>query len=258
MREAIQFTPVGALFDVDDTLLDNFPTEHQHGLHEYARLLAMREIGDKYGIPGLSNLSEDQNRTVLKRANEHSIEGNTWQLFYELGLVESREIDHSDSLLKEVTERKHRLYEPVLREFGAPLPRALEFIKAIYVLTNGKIAIASGARGKDVGIFLQMSGMSALFEDERVISREKFVRAKPHPESFETAFSTLGLSDSERSKVLAFEDDPKGVISAKNAGLFVCAITSRFDEKTLMTGKYKPDLVRESYVDFAIALGIDL
>ncbi|QQS20278.1 HAD family phosphatase [Candidatus Saccharibacteria bacterium] len=256
MSDTFDSQPLGAIFDVDDTLLDNYPKQHKYGLHEYARLLAMREIGNKYGLRQLAELSEEQNRTVLARAYEHSIEGNIWQLFYEFGLVGTPIIEHEHALLREVAVRKHELYEPVLREFGAPLPKAVEFVRAVYVLTNGKIAIASGARRADVAAFLQMSGMEALFENRRVIAREDFAQAKPNPESFEKAFQSLDLPDKQRGLVLAFEDDPKGVTSAKQAGLCVCAITSRFDRTALLNGECAPDLIRESYVDFATTLGI--
>lgn len=258
MPQMIDFTPKGAIFDVDDTLLDNYPKTHNLGLHEHARLLALREIGERHDIAALAEVSEEQNRTVIQRAVEHSIEGGTWQLFYELGMVDSPTIDHGNQLLKEVAARKHELYEPIMCEFGAPLPKAIEFVKAMYVLTDGRIAIASGAQRADVRAFLRMSGMEALFEGRRVITREDFGRAKPDPESFETAFQTLGLPDEDRSAVLAFEDDPKGVTSAKQAGLYVCAITSRFTDAELVSHEHKPDLVQASYVAFAATLGITL
>lgn len=145
-----------------------------------------------------------------------------------------------------------------MQEFGAPLPKAVEFVKAMYVLTGGRIAIASGAQKSNVRSFLETSGMYELFLDERVITRQDFAKAKPDPESFETAFQTLGVADTDRAHVLAFEDDPKGVESAKRAGLYVCGITSRYDAKGLARNGYEPDLVRDNYVDFAEALGIKL
>ncbi|PID30678.1 hypothetical protein CSA80_04555 [Candidatus Saccharibacteria bacterium] len=254
----LTFCPLGAIFDVDDTLLDNYAGHLGKNLHEHARLLAVREIGQKYRISGLVEVSDEQNKAAISRASEHSIEGSVWQLMYEVGLVDSPAVDHDNALLKEIAARKRELYEPVLREFGAPLPRALEFVKAMYVLTDSKIAIASGADKHNVQAFLQTSGMSTVFEERRVIARQDFVRAKPDPESFEMAFQTLALADSDRGRVLAFEDDPKGVAAAKRAGLYVCAITSRFSEAELMKAEIVPDMVHGSYADFADSLGIVL
>jgi beta-phosphoglucomutase-like phosphatase (HAD superfamily) len=66
------------------------------------------------------------------------------------------------------------------------------------------------------------------------------------------------LADENRLQVLAFEDDPKGIASAKQAGLYVCGITSRFAPEGLETAGYSPDIIRDSFVDFAVALGISL
>ena len=258
VQTELSFHPRGAIFDVDDTLLDNYPKSHSLGLHEYARLLALREVGEKYGIRELTETTEEHNKHVIQRAREHSIEGGIWQLFYELGLVQSPVIDHKHALLQEIAQRKHELYEPVLREFGTPLPQAVEFVKAVYVLTDGKIAIASGAQRDDVWAFLRMTKLDTLFEEQRVITRQDFTHAKPNPESFEAAFGTLGLADEDRAQVLAFEDDPKGVVSAKAAGLYVCGITSRYDAGGLARDGSAPDLVRGSYVEFAASLGITL
>ncbi len=258
MSDMLPFQPLGAIFDIDDTLLDNYPKTHNLGLHEYARLLALREVGEKYGITELAETTEEHNKHVIQRAREHSIEGGIWQLFYELGMVQTPEIDHKHTLLREIAQRKHELYEPVLHEFGAPLPMAVEFVKAVYVLTDGAIAIASGAQRADVWAFLRMTKLDTLFAEHRVITRQDFVHAKPDPESFESAFVTLGLADENRSQVLAFEDDPKGIASAKQAGLYVCGITSRFAPEGLATADYQPDIIRDSYVDFATALGITM
>jgi beta-phosphoglucomutase-like phosphatase (HAD superfamily) len=103
-----------------------------------------------------------------------------------------------------------------------------------------------------------MTELDTLFAEHRVITRQDFMHAKPDPGSFETAFVTLGLADENRAQVLAFEDDPKGIASAKQAGLYVCGITSRFAPEGLATADYQPDIIRDSYVDFATALGITM
>ena len=254
----LEFIPKGAIFDIDDTLLDNYPKTHTHGLHEYARLLALREIGRERNIPLLAEIDEAQNKAVIQRAREHSIEGSVWQLFWELGMVQSEEIDRGHVLLQDVATRKHTLYGPILREYGTPLPGAVEFVQAMHDATKGKIAVASGARGEDVQVFLQMSKLTEAFRPEHVVAREDFVRAKPDPEAFETAFQRLCLPDACRSQVLAFEDDPKGVVSAKKAGLYVCAITSRFGEEVFANSPHPPDLIQNSYTAFATIFGLDL
>lgn len=255
---AIGFVPAGVIFDVDDTLLDNYPSTSDLGLHEQARLHALREVGEEHGIATLATVSREINRDVIKRSKEHTIYGSIWQLFYELGIVESDTIDHSDTLLNEIAARKHALYDPVLKEFGVPLPQAVEFVKAVYVLTDGRIAIASGAQHSNVIAFLEMTGLGGYFLPERIICHQHISRAKPDPEPFDLAFKTLGLPDHERGRVVAFEDDPKGITSAKAAGLYAAAITSRFDRQYLSAYDPTPDIIRANYVEFAEAFGITL
>ena len=136
------------------------------------------------------------------------------------------------------------------------LREGVEFIAA--EIERLEAAAASGAQRDDVWAFLRMTKLDTLFEEQRVITRQDFTHAKPNPESFEAAFGTLGLADEDRAQVLAFEDDPKGVVSAKAAGLYVCGITSRYDAGGLARDGSAPDLVRGSYVEFAASLGITL
>lgn len=254
----IDFVPAGVIFDVDDTLLDNYPSQADLGLHERARLFALREVGKKFGVPALVHVDREVNRDVIKRAKEHTVEGGVWQLFYELGIVRSDEIDYNNDMLKAVTTCKNELYAPMLLEFGAPLPKAVEFVKAVYMLTDGKIAIASGAQHRSIVTFLTMTGLSDYFLPERIICHHNISRAKPDPEAFDLAFKTLGLPNFNRSRVVAFEDDPKGITSAKAAGLYTAAITSRFDRHYLSAHNPAPDMIRANYVEFAEAFGITL
>lgn len=254
----VDFVPRGAIFDMDDTLLNNYPVEGGMGLHERARFFAIKEVGQRHNITELIKTTEEQNKHVIRRATEHSVEGSIWQLFYELGLVKDRKIDYTNPLLREIASRKHDLYEPILAEFGAPFPQAVEFVQAMYVLTDGKIAIASGAKRRDILVFLKITGLDTYFLPERIFSRDDFERSKPDPESFSLAFTSLSLSDEDRARVVAFEDDPKGIESAKAASLFACGITTRYGKTDLMQNVPVPDIIGESYVDFAGAFGITL
>ena len=256
--QGIGFVPLGIIFDVDDTLLDNHPPESELGLHELARLLALREVGEKHGFATLATVERELNRAIVKRSKEHTTDGHIWQVLYELGLVESDTIDHSNVLLSEIATRKHELYDPVLKEFGAPLPKAIEFVKAVYILTGGRIAIASGAQYSNVITFLEMTGLIDYFLPERIICYQHIAHAKPDPEAFDLAFKTLGLPDSARAQVVAFEDEPKGITSAKGAGLYAAAITTRYDRSDLELCDPAPDIIRSSYIEFANAFGITL
>jgi len=72
------------------------------------------------------------------------------------------------------------------------------------------------------------------------------------------AFAKLGLSESDRGQVCAFEDDPRGIMAAKAAGLFTCAITTRYSREHLAALEVAPDLIADSYLEFAGHFGLDL
>jgi beta-phosphoglucomutase-like phosphatase (HAD superfamily) len=149
-------------------------------------------------------------------------------------------------------EIKNRTYGELLAQFGVPYVGAVEFVKdlsAQYNLADYN-AIASTATGVDVRTFLGMTGLKSLFPDNHIIALEDVTHPKPHPEAFDKAFLSLNLPDEARPNVLAFEDDPRGMLSAKKAGLTVCAITTRYSRKFLNSIEIRPDFIADSFAEF--------
>jgi beta-phosphoglucomutase-like phosphatase (HAD superfamily) len=240
----------GAIFDVDDTLLDNHPGGAAHGLHERSRLAAIREAGRRHHIPELEHFSEQANLRVFLDAKVHSIEGAVWQTFLVTGLQTNPDLDPTNPLVQEIVALKNDYHEDVLREHGRSVPGTLEFIQTLVRAGLGdKLAIASTAFRRDIDIFLETSGLAGYFPPARIISRERFSHFKPHPEAFNAAFATLGLPEAARSRVLAVEDDPRGIMSAKAAGLFTAAITTRHSATSLRGLTVPPDLIAGGYAD---------
>lgn len=64
-NKMIDFQIAGAIFDVDDTLLDNQPGVPGQGLHERSRLAAAHTVGKAHGIPALENLTAQRYITSL-------------------------------------------------------------------------------------------------------------------------------------------------------------------------------------------------
>lgn len=247
----------GAIFDVDDTLLDNFPDDTGIGLHDISRLQAAHEVGRRYKRPGLQALTITQADNAFRNAKEHSLRGAVWQMLLMAGEVMNEEIELDNRLLQEIMTLKEEIHEDLLRAKGKEKPGAIEFVKEICRLLPQKIAIASTANRRDIDIFLEISGLETVFPNSMIVSRENLTHPKPHPEAFDTAFSLLGLTEDARASVLAFEEDPRGIMSAKAAGLYVCAITGcRFDRAALTDLMVPPDLVADTYDEFAQLLGM--
>lgn len=242
----------GAIFDVDDTILDNQAGATLGTIHEVSRLRAVHEVARKYNLPSLAAVTEEENAVAFRNALTHSVDGAVWETLYLKKMVDSRELDPNHKLLKEIVVLKNELHMDTLRTLGREVANASMFIEAFAAQfgIENKMAIASSAIRRDITIFLdELTSLRRYFPDRRVISLEDIPHdlGKPHPEPFNRAFATLSLPDSDCSSVMAFEDDPRGIISAKKAGLFVCAITTRFTKDHPQLIAAGPNIIIDSY-----------
>lgn len=247
----------GIIFDIDDTLLDNLPRDPVRRLHERSRLAAFHQVGKARNIPELLAVTPQQNLDAWLNAEVHSLEGAVWTVLFEQGLVADENIQHDNQLLLEVVALKDKLHEKILLEEGEEVPGASAFVRTLAANGfEGKMAIASTAVRRDALLFLDKVDLRRLFPDERIITKEGVTHLKPHPELFDTAFKTLGLPQSDKSRILVFEDDPRGVMAAKAAGMFVCVITTGYDREAFAKSTVPPDMIADSYAEFADKLGL--
>ena len=247
----IDFEPRGAIFDVDDTLLDNKPGNPGHGLHEKARLTAAHEVGERYGIAQLQNLTIEQNLDAFMTAPVHTLEAAIWNILLLTGQADSEVMNPDNELLQEIVARKNELYTAILATEGAEVPGATKFVKALGASgLEDKMAVASMAIRPDVDTFLGKMGLGYLFPENRIITKEQVTHPKPNPESFNMAFATLGLPESDKFAVCAFEDDPRGIMAARAAGLYTCAIGTRFSVERMMALEVPPHIAFATYVEF--------
>jgi beta-phosphoglucomutase-like phosphatase (HAD superfamily) len=255
----IDFEVKGAIFDVDDTLLDNKPGVPGQGLHERSRLAAAHTVGREHGISVLEELTAQQNLDAFLNAPVHTLEAAVWNTLVMTGVADSEVINPDNPVFQEIVTLKNELHKDILREFGTEVPGAVNFVKALGRCgLQNKLAIASTAVRQDVDMFLGMTGLDSLFPDERIKTKESITHPKPNPEVFNLAFASLDLDEKDKKNVCAFEDDPRGIIAAKAAGLFVCAITTRFDRKSLSELEVAPDLIADSYQEFAGYFGLNI
>ncbi len=255
----INFEVKGAIFDVDDTLLDNKPGIPGQGLHERSRLAAVHAVGAEHDIEALKALTARQNLDAFLNAPVHTLEAAVWNILLMTGIADSDVINPDHPLLKQIVDLKNHLHEDILMQFGEEVPNATRFVNSLnQSLPDGRLAIASTAVRRDIDLFLGKTGLTVLFPEERIKSKESITHPKPHPEVFDAAFSSLGIPESDRRSVCAFEDDPRGIMSAKAAGLFVCAITTRYPAGELARLEVAPDLIADTYVEFAHHFGLSL
>lgn len=251
----------GAIFDLDDTLLDNGPMDKpSQWLHSRSRLAAIQEAGETHNLEGLRHITPSENSTAFTTAKIHSIEGAVWNVLHKKGLVASNEIDTHNplySLVEEIAARKNELHESILIKYGVEIPGASDFVRGLAAAGMKKhLAIATSALRRDCMIFLEKYDLNYLFPEDHIISAEKVTKPKPDPQCFELAFLSLGLAEKARKNVLAFEDNPRGIVSAKAAGLYVCAITTRLMRDDPAMIEARPDIIADSFEEFKTLLGL--
>jgi HAD superfamily hydrolase (TIGR01509 family) len=253
----------GAIFDLDDTLLDNGPIDKPElWLHARSRFAAVHDIAQAQGIQELSTLTEAENGRAFITASVHSLQSAIWNILFIKDLVPTKDIDTTNpyfSLISDIATRKNELHETIIREHGIEVPGASDFIRSL--AGNGladHMALATNAIRRDVDIFLDKYDLHEFFPPDRIISYEKITRPKPDPQCFDLAFQTLGLPDKTRPYVVGFEDNPRGVQSIKGAGLFACAITTRLPSNDAGLLDARPDLIADSFAEFTEHLGVPL
>lgn len=247
----IDFEVKGAIFDVDDTLLDNKPGNPGYGLHERARLTAAREAGERYDIAALRDLSIEDNLEAFMSAPVHTLEAAVWNILIMTGQADSTVLNKNDALLREIVTRKDELYKDILLNEGEEVPGATAFVRALAASgIEDKMAVASTAIRRDVDIFLGKMGLGNLFPDNRIKTKESITHPKPNPEVFNLAFASLGLPEGAKPSVCAFEDDPRGIMAARTAGLYVCAIGTRYTTENLMALEVPPHIAFSKYSEF--------
>ncbi len=249
-----QLEILGTAYDVDDTLLDNQPNgDPLSNLHQQARLEALHRVAQRYDIPTLLEVGPQENFDSFAKADTHTVAGAFWVVLRERG-IRTGSIDLNDPLLREMLDIKNSAYGELLLQYGRPHKGAVEFVRDFshHYGIDEYNSIASTANGADVRTFLGMTGLRPFFPDSHIIALENVDpdKTKPHKQAFDRAFLSLGLPEKARPHVFAFEDDPRGMLSARRAGLTVCAITSRYDRDFLRQVEAKPDYIADSFAEF--------
>ncbi|HSX36022.1 MAG TPA: HAD family phosphatase [Patescibacteria group bacterium] len=251
----------GAIYDVDDTLLNNLPPDGDpFNLHERSRLAAIHGIARECGHAQLLSITAEENRTFFENAPHHTVDAAVWAALQSRGLAEG-ELDLSHDILTAIVERKAALHMDLLLASGVEVAGASSFVRSLECNGfSGRQAIASGARHDEIDAFLGKYGLAEIFPVARIIARGDYTNPKPDPESFDTAYRTLGLPDTAgmRASVLAFEDDPKGVVAALASGHTVGALTTRFEAEVFLDMPIKPHMIQRDFVEYADLLGLPL
>lgn len=126
----------------------------------------------------------------------------------------------SDEEMEALSFEKEKRYQAAFKPHLKLIDGLDEFLEAAHQ-AGIKMAIGSAAIPFNIDFVLDNLNIRKYFPV--VVSADDVVLSKPDPETFTKAADILGVSYHE---CLVFEDSPKGVEAAKNAGMDALAITT--------------------------------
>ena len=183
------------LFDLNGTIIDDMQF-HARVWHE----ILTKELGSKISYE----------ETVLQMYGKNS---ELLERVFGKGHFTIQEMD-------ELSLRKEKSYQEVYLPHLKLIDGLADFLENAHQ-KGIKMAIGSAAIPFNIDFVLDNLKIRKYFPV--VVSANDVVLSKPHPETFTKCADLLGLS---YAKCLVFEDAPKGVESASNAGMDCVAITT--------------------------------
>lgn len=135
-----------------------------------------------------------------------------------------------DARLSELINIKAGIFQEVISEGVTAYPGVVNLVRQLR--KNGTaLAICSGALKSDIVPILRYLEIESCFSE--VISAEDVIHSKPDPASYVLAKDMLQkrlpqMFAENNDQMIAIEDTPAGVASAKGAGLQVIAVTNSY------------------------------
>jgi HAD superfamily hydrolase (TIGR01509 family) len=151
-------------------------------------------------------------------------------------------------LVREILERNGMEYSQSLKDtlkerYVRNMKKGVEAVPGVYDLldflkSKTKLALATNSRMREVDIICNQLDFNRFFELK--LARDHVKNAKPDPEIYLKAASTLGT---EPEECIVFEDSVVGLKAAKSAGMNCIAITNTYAPNFLK----QADLIIDSY-----------
>jgi HAD superfamily hydrolase (TIGR01509 family) len=199
---------------MDGVLLDSEPLHH----------VVVNDLLAEYG----HTIGEEIYHSYLGTTLEY-----TWQ-----------DLIHRFDLPQTVDYYRTRYDEAILesyRKHSVPSPGVVELVAGLQQ-RGLKLAVASSSRTVWVETALEKLGLRPAFE--AVVTGDMVTRSKPDPEIYLLAAERLGV---DPAHCLAIEDAPKGVASARAAGMTVVGVKTDYTAHVTLEGA---DVVLESLTEF--------
>jgi beta-phosphoglucomutase len=183
----------GYIFDMDGTMIDSMPW------HLKAWEQVVRQLGSNISSENLKKELYGKNTGVLHR------------------VFGPNRFDEATAL--RIGIEKEALFRQLYQGHVQPLPGLMDFLQQTKA-AQIRMALGTAANRANVDFALQNLQLQHFFD--AVVSEEDVQVSKPHPETFLLAAERMQVPPSQ---CLVFEDVPKGVEAASNAGM-PCVVVS--------------------------------
>jgi HAD superfamily hydrolase (TIGR01509 family) len=131
-------------------------------------------------------------------------------------------LDVSENILSRLSELKEEAYIELADGRLRSIPSVERIIQQARSL-DWKIAVASSGIKSKIQFSLKQVGLDGQFD--ALIGSDERLRGKPYPDIFLESASQIGINPDH---CIALEDTPNGIQAAKEAGMYVIAITTTF------------------------------
>jgi beta-phosphoglucomutase-like phosphatase (HAD superfamily) len=212
----------GVIFDFDGVLVDS---ESAH-FEAFRRVLAEEVEGEVTQAEYDEHYLGYDDHTCVRRA------------------LELRGRAALPDVVSDLVDRKWQAYDEGLSTIPF-FEGAEDLVLALYAASI-PLAIASGSHRNEIESILRARGLLPCFRG--VISADDVVNFKPHPEPYLRSRALLGAIDSPAG-VVAIEDSPTGMASARAAGLRVIAVTNSRPREKLGLAHHVVDSLAELSTD---------
>jgi beta-phosphoglucomutase len=122
--------------------------------------------------------------------------------------------------MRKLSTRKEEMYQQAFRPHLQLINGLPAFLQRAY---EHQIPMAIGSAAITFNINFVLDNLNIRRYFSAIVSADDVVKSKPHPQTFLDAAEKLGVNPAD---CIVFEDAPKGVETAQNAGMQTVVITT--------------------------------
>jgi len=191
----LEAKPKAFLFDLNGTMVNDM-VFHNHAWH----LILTKDLGANISFETVKKEMYGKNQDLLERV-------------FGVGHFSQEQIDQIS------IEKEHR-YQAAYKKHLALIAGLGDFLEKA---KQSGISMAIGSAAIPFNINFVLDNLNIRNYFKAIVSAEDVVNSKPDPETFTKGADTLGIP---YNQCIVFEDAPKGVEAAKNAGMKCVVLTT--------------------------------